>query len=141
MNAPPKTRLILMAHGSRDPRWKASFVQIVAALERGLGPGAAALAFLEFEAPTLADSVRAAAEEGVTAVRVLPMFLASGKHVRADIPDIVRDLAAEMPGLDLELLPPLGDDPRVVDLMLEIARSAAPGLEDTSGASGETPGV
>lgn len=100
-----KTRLILLAHGSRDPAWARPFEQ----LARDTG---AMLAFVELAAPTLAEAMDAAVAAGAARVRVLPLFMARGAHVQRDIPDQVAVLQDAYPDCTIELLPSLGDSER-----------------------------
>jgi sirohydrochlorin cobaltochelatase len=49
------------------------------------------------------------------------MFLGSGKHVREDLPVLLRALEQEHPALEFSLRPAVGDDPRVLDLLAQLA--------------------
>jgi sirohydrochlorin cobaltochelatase len=59
------SRLVLMAHGSRDPRWCAPFERFVATLQANLGAHRVRLASMEFVTPTLADVAAEALRDGV----------------------------------------------------------------------------
>src|SRR5205823_2753121 len=76
--------VILLAHGSREPRWRAPFAQ----LERDLG-APFYLAFLELGSPTFADAVAAARAAGARELRVLPLFMAGGAHLERDVPALL----------------------------------------------------
>jgi sirohydrochlorin cobaltochelatase len=84
-----------------------------------------ALAYLESSAPDLSESIRALAAQQVTAIRVLPLFLAMGKHLRNDIPALAAKVAREFPALTIEFLPALGEAPEFVDALGRIALRAA----------------
>lgn len=118
-------RLVLLAHGSRDPVWRAPFERLARELTTTLGPASVRLAYLEFESPTLEEVLREAAREGVPRVRILPLFTSSGKHVREDLPEQVARVRREAPSTAFELLPTLGEDPRFFELMRDLAREAA----------------
>jgi len=122
---PPRSALILFAHGSRDPEWVRPFERLRDTVARQTPEIAVALAYLESTAPGLDDSVRALAADGVTAIRVLPLFLAMGKHLRTDIPALAERTRADFPGLTIEFLPALGEAPEFVAALCAIALRAA----------------
>ena len=109
--------LVLFAHGSRDPVWRAPFDRIVARV-RELRPDAAvSVAFLEYAAPSLPDAVADAAANGATVVRIVPMFLGLGGHLRHDMPDIVAAARTRVPGVEVMVTPSLGESNDVLDAM------------------------
>lgn len=134
-----KPLLILFAHGSRDPDWNATFEALTERVAGRLGAAAVRLAYLEFASPTLEEAVREAAAEGRDMVRILPLFLASGKHVREDLPTLVRRLREATPDLRIELLPPVGEDPGLLDLLVRIAVEAAEAGPSPGGTGGASP--
>ncbi len=112
------TQLVLYAHGSRDPRWRAAFEELAA--EAG-----AVLAYLELSRPTLDEVIDQAAGAGVSRVRVLPLFLAVGKHMSGDVGARVAAAGTRHPGIEIELLPAVGEDQRVRAALLQVVRDAA----------------
>jgi len=119
-----KTCLILLAHGSPDPRWRGNFDKLLAALQASCGPERVRLAYLEFAAPTLYEAAGAAARDGFCHLRILPLFMAGGGHVDRDIPVQVEQLGWELPEVVIEILPPVGEDPRVFAAIGSIAQEA-----------------
>lgn len=119
--------LILFAHGARDAAWAAPF-EAVAALVRQRQPGwQVRLAFLELMSPSLGEAAAALAQAGCTRVAVRPMFLATGGHVRRDLPPMLEDLRRAHPGVAFELHEAIGEVPAVHAAMAEaIARAAPP---------------
>ncbi len=82
--------LILAAHGSRDPEGVAA-CRAVAERVRGLLPGTRmALGFVELAEPSVAEAVAEAVEgrevTGEVDAVLVPLMLATGEHVREDIP-------------------------------------------------------
>lgn len=114
--------LVLVAHGSRDPAWRASVEGIVRELERDLGPDRVRLAYMDCAPPTLLDVVSQAAEGGVEEFRVLPLFLAPQGHVERDVRPVTEAVQKAWPGLDIELLPPLGQQPEYREALARIAQ-------------------
>jgi sirohydrochlorin cobaltochelatase len=104
----PDTAFVLIAHGSRDPAWAAPLAE----LAHSVG---ARLAFVEMGAPSIEEAVAQALAEGARVVRLLPLFMAVGYHVKRDIPARVEALRAAHPGSIIEILPSLGENARFWD--------------------------
>ena len=80
------SRLVILAHGSGDARWRLLFDGLTASLTESHGKDKVRLAYMKVVNPTLGDVVREAARDGKAHLRVLPVFLAAGAHVAEDIP-------------------------------------------------------
>lgn len=120
-STPHGLAVILFAHGSRDPLWRAS-IDAVAARLRDLAPTVpTACAFLELMTPTLDEAVDTLVRGGARQLRVLPLFLGVGRHAREDLPALLAAARAQHPGVRIDALPPVGEDPRVIDLLARIA--------------------
>jgi sirohydrochlorin cobaltochelatase len=119
--APQPRGIILLAHGSRDPLWRAP-IEAVAAQVRASAPGTPVLcAYLELCAPTLPEAAAELAVGGARAIRVFPLFFGVGKHAREDLPKLVEQIQASHPGVAVELLPTAGEYPELTALMADIA--------------------
>jgi sirohydrochlorin cobaltochelatase len=68
-------------------------------------------------APDLATAVGRLVSRGVTRVRVIPLFLGTGGHLRAEVPRLVAEIAASRPGIAIDLAPAAGDDAKVIDAL------------------------
>jgi sirohydrochlorin cobaltochelatase len=66
------------------------------------------LAFLEFQQPDLEASVRALMAQGCNRIKVLPMFMAPGGHLKRDLPHIMARFEASWPGVRFELAAAVG---------------------------------
>ncbi len=117
--------LVLLAHGSKDPRWCALFERIAHELQKDLGKQRVRLAYMEFVGPTLMDVARNCVGEMTLNLRLLPLFMAVGAHLATDIPEQVAKVRGQFPQMTIEVLPPVGEDARMVQLVLQIAREAA----------------
>jgi sirohydrochlorin cobaltochelatase len=121
----PPGGVILFAHGSRDPLWRLP-IDAVAQRMRAQQPGLpVAVAFLELSEPDLPHTVEALMKQGVSRVRIVPMFLGVGRHAREDLPELVQDLTEAYPQMSFELLPAIGQHPAMTALMAEIAAGSA----------------
>ena len=124
--------LILIAHGSRDPRWRTSVEGVVDSLQRELGPGTVRLAYMDCTPPTLMEVASQAVAEGVTNLRVLPLFLAEEGHVERDVQPLVEEVRSAFPDIAVEQLPPVGQHPEFREAL---ARILGRTVRDPSGAS------
>ena len=110
----PRLALVLFAHGARDVRWAEPFNRVAAAVRAAAPDLPVELAFLEFMTPDLATATGKLAAAGATRIRIVPLFFGQGGHLRTDVPAMVSDIAASLPGVSLELARAAGDDGGVV---------------------------
>jgi|tagenome__1003787_1003787.scaffolds.fasta_scaffold18666636_1 sirohydrochlorin cobaltochelatase len=115
------TCLVMIAHGSRDPRWREPFERLHATIRRTTSKSVK-LAYMEFISPTLIECARDAVAEGATQLEILPVFMAGGAHVSTDIPEQAQHIRDQFPELEVNILPPIGEDRRMFSLMCEIVR-------------------
>jgi len=100
---PPGTRLVLVAHGSRDPRAERSTLALAQAVRRRAGAPVEAT-FLDFSTPRLVDSLAGSAVPAV----VVPLLLTKAYHGRIDVPAEVERARVAAPGVELRLAEVLG---------------------------------
>ena len=107
-----KQGIILIAHGSRDPQWTEPFERIASCLAERLPAVCVALAYLE-HGPSLDEAVGALLGKGAGAIRVVPLFLGAGGHVKQDLPRLVAQNARA--GVQLSLEQAIGEQPQVIE--------------------------
>jgi sirohydrochlorin cobaltochelatase len=107
-----KEGIVLFAHGSRDPEWSRPFERIAASLAQKLPAVCVGLAYLE-HGPSLDETVTALVAKGVGTIRVVPVFLGQGGHVKEDLPRLVA--RSVRPGLHLSLDSPIGEQAKVIE--------------------------
>ena len=117
--------LIIIAHGSHNPSWRASVERLTESLQADVGRDKVRLAYMECTPPTLMDAASEAVQSGVKKIRVLPLFLANEGHVLRDIQPLVDRLREDHGSLEVELLPPLGRHPLFKELLCKIAGESA----------------
>ena len=127
--------IILFAHGSRDPLWRAPIEAVAERINQQEGQHPQALArcaYLELcapDLPTVATEVIAARARftrvnglnSTIKVRIVPMFLGMGKHAREDLPELVVALRAAHPDVQFEVVAAIGEDPRITALLADMA--------------------
>ena len=85
MTTTESSAVLLLSHGSRDPRAEYVVGELVSAVAAGTGITVRA-AHLEFTAPTPVVALQQLAAEGFTAVRVVPLLFTPGYHLTHDVP-------------------------------------------------------
>jgi sirohydrochlorin cobaltochelatase len=113
--------IILFGHGSRDPLWRRPIEAVAARLAAQQPSVLVRCAYLELDQPDLPTAAAQLATQGATEVTVVPMFLGTGKHAREDLPGLTQTLRSAHPAVRFSLQQPVGEDPRVLDLLAKIA--------------------
>ncbi|GAB2987436.1 sirohydrochlorin chelatase [Amycolatopsis acidiphila] len=105
--------LVVVAHGSRDPRSAATIRALVSGLD-------ARVSFLDLSEPLLTDVLRSLYAEGHREAVVVPLLLGRAYHARVDLPALV----LEVPRLRVSIADVLGADPVLEDIALDRLREA-----------------
>ncbi|MFF5334305.1 sirohydrochlorin chelatase [Streptomyces sp. NPDC013181] len=108
----PAPALVVVAHGSRDPRTPRTVAALLHRV-RELRPGLdVRLGHVELNAPLLPDTLAALGDREAVLV---PLLLGRGHHVKHDIPASV----AAAPALHARVAPPLGPHPLLVEALYD----------------------
>ncbi|MFD4592404.1 sirohydrochlorin chelatase [Streptomyces rubiginosohelvolus] len=103
--------LLVIAHGSRDPRHAAT-VHALTERVRAERPGLRVeTAFLEFNAPSVPRVLERLAAQGADEVVALPLLLTRAFHAKTDIPSVLREARARLPRLHIRQADVLGPSP------------------------------
>ncbi|MFF7261842.1 sirohydrochlorin chelatase [Streptomyces sp. NPDC008159] len=98
--------LLVVAHGSRDPRHAATVHALVRRV-RATRPGLRVeTGFLDFNLPSVQGVLESLAAEGVEDVVALPLLLTRAFHAKADIPAVLRDAPPRLRIRQAEVLGP-----------------------------------
>ncbi|MER8070965.1 sirohydrochlorin chelatase [Streptomyces sp. NPDC094034] len=109
--------LLVIAHGSRDPRHAAT-VHALAGRLRSLRPGLRVeTGFLDFNAPSVPQLLDRLALEDVRDVIALPLLLTRAFHAKSDIPAVLREASARHPRLRVRQAEVLGPSPLLTDAL------------------------
>ncbi len=111
-----KQAMIVLAHGSRNNRANAAFLDLVERVRKETGIDNIAGAFFSLADPDLSQVVDRLVDEQIQEIAVFPYFLFDGSHVNKDIPELIQRLKARHPGTSFTLLKSLEHEP----LMLRI---------------------
>lgn len=110
--------LLLVDHGSRRPEANAQLEDMGRRVSRRCPGVPLALAHLDVCAPSIADGIAVLLAQGCDELRVLLYFLSDGRHVREDIPALVRTALADHPQVRVTIAGALGPDDALAELML-----------------------
>ncbi|MGI5194018.1 sirohydrochlorin chelatase [Streptomyces sp. CA-288835] len=98
--------LLVIAHGSRDPRHAATVHALVRRV-RAMRPGLRVeTGFLDFNVPSVPAVLESLAAEGVRDVVALPLLLNRAFHAKADIPAVLREAPSRLRIRQAEVLGP-----------------------------------
>ncbi|MFC7840701.1 sirohydrochlorin chelatase [Streptomyces sp. NPDC057382] len=98
--------LLVIAHGSRDPRHAATVHALVRRV-RALRPGVRVeTGFLDFNVPSVQGVLESLAVQGVRDVVALPLLLTRAFHAKADIPAVLAEAPARLRIRQAEVLGP-----------------------------------
>ena len=119
----PPRGIILLAHGSRDPQWRAPMEAVAARIRVRQPATPVCCAYLELCTPSLPEAATDLIAAGARRIRVFPIFFGVGKHAREDLPLRIEKLRLAHPDVTIELLPTAGEYEELTLLMADIALS------------------
>ena len=112
MDASPDTtmqsKLILLAHGSKDKNWCQTFEGGLQTINKNLDHDAV-LAYMEMATPSLETVISTRYLLGVRRFRVLPLFFAAGRHLLQDVPEQICKLQSRYDDLEIQLSKNVGE--------------------------------
>ncbi len=92
-----KTAVLLLGHGSRVQGANEAMEQIIAIIRKGGKYPIVEGAFLELSPPFIPDGIKKCINLGATTLLLVPYFLHKGRHIRKDIPKLIRQEAESYP--------------------------------------------
>lgn len=110
-----KRGIVLFAHGSRDAAWSRPFERIASSLSKKLPDAVVKLAYLELMEPSLDEVFADLSSRKIKTIRVVPIFLGQGSHLRQDLPKIVDAARLAHPQLEISLDKPIGEQSAVIE--------------------------
>jgi sirohydrochlorin cobalto/nickelchelatase len=131
-----KVGILLVGHGSRK-EYNKNLITKTASLIAERHPNyIVKCGFMEFNEPSIPESLELFKSEEIDSLAVVPLFLARGVHIDEDIPEILKLKNGEKKGvfklqsreIPLVYADPIGPNPLLADLMAENASQALSNL-------------
>ena len=117
--------LLIVGHGSRDPRGAEEFQELVS-LVRARAPMPVEGGFIELSRPPISECVNNLRERGAREVSAVPLMLLAAGHAKDDVPaTLVREKLTH-PDLDFHYGRALGIRPELLELMDERISAVVP---------------
>jgi sirohydrochlorin cobaltochelatase len=117
--------LLIVGHGSRDPRGAQEFHELVS-LVRDHAPMPVEGGFIELSRPPISECVNNLRERGAREVSAVPLMLLAAGHAKDDVPaTLVREKMTH-PDLDFHYGRALGIRPELLELMDERISAVVP---------------
>lgn len=117
--------LLIVGHGSRDPRGAEEFQELVS-LVRAHAPMPVEGGFIELSRPPISECVNNLRERGAREVSAVPLMLLAAGHAKDDVPaTLVREKLTH-PDLDFHYGRALGIRPELLELMDERISTVVP---------------
>lgn len=114
-----ETGIILLGHGSQAESANHTLYKLIELLTAQSQYKSVEAAFLQFNRPTLPESISKLAAQGKKKILVVPFFLFKGNHVTIDIPEAIALEAVKYPDIEISTTDSIGDDPRLVNIVID----------------------
>jgi sirohydrochlorin ferrochelatase len=119
-----KTGVVIFGHGSSVESANEAVRRVAAEAAAAGGFELYETAFLDVP-PLLRDAAAQLAAQGAERILVVPYFLTLGIHLQRDLPEMVRKIEAQYPGLTVQVTPPLDGHPALSRIVVDRAREAS----------------
>ncbi|MFI8851163.1 sirohydrochlorin chelatase [Streptomyces sp. 891-h] len=127
--------LLLVAHGSRDPRHAATVTALTARVRRLLPGVRVEAGYLDFDVPSVHGALGRLYAAGVREVVAVPLLLTRAFHAKTDIPAVLAEATSALPDLAVRQAEVLGPHPLLTAALERRLRAAGltPGAAPTTG--------
>ena len=118
---PPKKfrGLLIVDHGTRSDAANAPLARLAESVANERPEWLVGHAHMELAAPGFEQAIDALVRSGASEILVHLHFLGAGFHVRESIPKLIDAARDRHPGIEIATSDPLGEDPRLVDIVVE----------------------
>lgn len=114
-----KKGLIILGHGSKAPEATETLAAVTAMVREKVDCDRVEYASLQLSEPALEEVVHFLVTEDMEEILVVPFLIATGVHVKTDIPEELAALKEKYPGVEMKLGHPLGADPRLAEIVID----------------------
>ncbi len=112
-----KSIYIMIAHGSKDAEANTAFEGFVTKFRKAYPKKYVEGAFLELAKPSISEVIERAALRGINEFFIIPLMVFPGRHVKKDIPEIIKQAKAKYPAVDFHYAGPLSEQPLFLKLL------------------------
>ncbi len=124
--------LLIVDHGSRNADANARVAEFARRIAVERPDWLVEHAHMELAFPDFEAGIDALVGRGATLILVHLHFLGTGFHVRESLPRLAARMRERHPGVEIELSTPLGEDLRLVEIVLDQMDAHAPGERQRS---------
>ena len=116
---------IMLAHGSKDPRWRKSFETLLERIENNSPKKIFRLCYLELCRPSLSETVNDLTDNDskISTIIIHPIFLSAGVHFNEDIQTMVYELQSIYPHLKFKINDVVGNNIIVLEAIIKVITS------------------
>ncbi len=114
-----KKAVLLIGHGSRAAGANDSIYRIAEIVRRETSYPIVELGFMGLNPPSIGDGVETCIAQGATKIIVMPYFLHLGMHMQKDLPEMMGELRAKHPAVELLLGQHIGFHPKLAEIVIE----------------------
>jgi sirohydrochlorin ferrochelatase len=115
--------ILMVSHGSRYKKTLCEIQDLARDLKLKIDGPIFEYAFLDMEAPSIAEGLDRCVRQGARDILVLLNFLNSGQHVDYDIPEILEKARQRHPGVEIRISRPVGQHPGMREVFLQIIQA------------------
>ena len=111
-----KKYVLIVSHGSREESANREFKRIVRGYQKRHSSWKVELAYLDLVSPSIPQALETLAAKS-NEILVLPYFLFSARHVKKDIPEIIKTFQKKYPRVKVKMAKPFGSDPKLLAIL------------------------
>jgi sirohydrochlorin cobaltochelatase len=118
--------LLVVGHGSRDPRGAREFHELISLLRRNKPSLPIEGGFIELSRPPISECVSRLVEDGASEISAVPLMLLAAGHAKDDVPATLVREKIEHPEVSFHYGRALGVRPELLELMDERISTVVP---------------
>ncbi len=111
--------ILIVDHGTRSAAANGRLADFARRIARARPDWLVGHAHMELAAPDFTTGLDGLVRAGASQILVQLHFLSTGYHVRESIPRLVAEARERHPGIEITMSEPLGEDDRLVGIVLE----------------------